>query len=251
MLEKLGTRKTLGTMCVVNLITCGVVSWFAQPPRKFEKRNDRRIPWKFFRDPIFVLTIFVHILNTLTINIPNGFGPDFSKALGFGAGTGAILLAANSGIGSLSRIGIGHIADKIGHQNTLSLGMMLTALATWILWLIGAKTEAKWMWYIFIIIHGLAGGAFSTLYSNVNIQVFGHEVYFTVTGVFSSARGVGYIAGVPLAGLIIGKVKDRATVPDEFTGMITYTGVLLLVGTLCMLAIRILDGRRKGWKWIS
>ena len=124
-----------------------------------------------------------------------GLGPDLSRALGYSAGTGVLFLALNNGIGSPPRIVIGLIADKIGHQNTLFIAMVITTFSTWILWLIGAKTGTKCMWLTFIL-HGLAGGAFPTLYGNVIIQLFGYEMYLESTGTFSCARGVGYLVGI-------------------------------------------------------
>lgn len=207
MLKKLGPRKTLGVLCSINLITCDIVACFAQPPRKVEARRVT-VPWKL-KKPVFILIILINPLSALTMNIPMGLGPDLSRALGYSAGTGALLLALNNGIGSPSRIAIGHIADKIGHQNTLSIAMIITTLSTWILWLIGAKTDTRCMWLTFIILRGLAGGAFPTLYGNVNVQLFSHEMYFASTGVFSCARGVGYLVGIPIAGAILGDVKNR------------------------------------------
>ncbi|OCL08831.1 MFS general substrate transporter [Glonium stellatum] len=250
MLKNLGTRKTLGLLSLINLSTCGTIAYFAQPPRKVKARC-ATVPWKFAKEPVFILTIFVNLLSTLAINIPMALGPDFSRALGYSAGIGALLLAVNNGIGSPSRIAIGHIADKIGHQNTLFVAMAIITLTTWILWLVGAMIGTKCMWLTFIIIHGLLGGAFSTLCGNVTVQLFGHEMYFASAGIFSCARGVGYLAGVPIAGAILGDVKDRDAIPQDFGGMIVYVGSLLLICTACILAVRILDGRKKGWKLIA
>lgn len=102
------------------------------------------------------------------------------------------------------------------------------------------------MWLTFIILHGLAGGVFPTLYGNANVQLFSHEMYFASTGVFSYARG-----GIPIAGAILGDVKTRDIVPQDLTRMIIYIGFLMLACTSCTPAVRILDGRGKGWKLIA
>lgn len=129
--------------------------------------------------------------------------------------------------------------------------MVITTLSTWILWLIGANTGTKCMWLTFITLHDLAGGVFPTLYGNANVQSFSHEMCFASTGVFSYARGVGYLVGIPIAGAILGDVKNRDIVPQGLTGMIIYIGFLMLVRTSCTFAVRILDGRGKGWKLIA
>ena len=241
MLKKLGPCKTLG-----NLITCDIVACFAQPPRKVETRRVT-VPWKL-KEPVFILTILINLLSALTMNIPMGLGPDLSRALGYSARTSALLLALNNGIGSPSKIAIGRIVDKAGHQGTLSIAMVITTLSTW---LIGAKTGTKCMWLTLIIPHGLAGGVFPILYGNVNVQLFSHEIYFASTAVFSCARGVGYLVGVPIAGAILGDVKDRDIVHQGFTRMIIHIGFLMLMCTSCTFAVRILDGKGKGWKLIA
>ena len=164
MLKKLGPRKTLGILCFINLITCGIVACFAQP----------------FQCPYNEYS--------------NGIRTRSQQALRYSAGTGVLLLALNNGTASSPGAAIGHIADKIGHQNTLSISMVIT-FSTWILWLIGAKTGTKCMWFTFVL-HGLAGGAFPTLYSNVIIQLFGYEMYLASTGTFGCTRGVGYLVSI-------------------------------------------------------
>jgi len=68
-------------------------------------------------------------------------------------------------------------------------------------------------------------------------------MYFASTGVFSCARGVGYLVGIPIAGTILGDVKDRDIVPQDFTGMVIYIGFLMLMCTSRTLAVPILDRR--------
>jgi len=111
MLKELGPRKTLGVLCF-NLITCDIVACFAQPPRKVEARRVT-VPQKLKKEPVFILSILINLLSTLTMNTPMRLGPGLSRALGYSAGTGAFLLALNNDIESPSRIAIGHITDKI------------------------------------------------------------------------------------------------------------------------------------------
>jgi hypothetical protein len=68
-------------------------------------------------------------------------------------------------------------------------------------------------------------------------------MYFASTGVFSYAQG-----GIPIAGAILGDVKNRDIAPQDLAGMIIYIGFLMLV---CTPAVWILDGRGKGWKLIA
>jgi MFS family permease len=161
----------------------------------------------------------------------------------------ATLLAIHNGTGSFSRILIGHFGDKMGHMNTLTAGMAITSLAAWTLWLNAAVNQARWAWYVFIAVHGLAGSVFSTLHANVSVQLFGNDVYFAVSGLISCARGVGYAAGSPLAGLIIGEAKTHEKSSKDFKMMIIYISSLLSACTICMITIRAIEASKKGWLW--
>lgn len=92
---------------------------------------------------------------------------------------------------------------------------------------------------------------FPTLYGNVNIQLFSHKMYFASAGVFSYARGVGYLVRTPIAGAILRDVKNRDIIPQDLTGIIIYISFLILVCTSYTFTVRILGGREKGWKLIA
>ncbi|KAF2497978.1 MFS general substrate transporter [Lophium mytilinum] len=249
MLENIGTRKTLGVLCATNAAVLAIATTFAQGPRKFAKRSTCRVPWPRFKEPIFLLAVLMTLFNALSISTPLQYGPDFSQSLGFSTTTAATLLAIHIGIGSFSRMLIGHFGDKIGYMNTLILGMAVTSLATWTFWLEAALNQIAWPWCVFIACHGSAGTVYSTLFTSLSVQLFGNENYIAVSGILGCARGIGYVAGSPLAGLILGEAQDHDKSSKDFKAMIIWTACLLSGCTVCLVVIQRIEARKRYRKW--
>ncbi|KAF2803477.1 MFS general substrate transporter [Mytilinidion resinicola] len=249
MLDNIGTRKTLGVLSAINAVILVIATIFAQGPRKFAKRSTCRVPLPIFEEPIFLLVILMTLFNTLSISVPFQYGPEFSQSLGFSATKAATLLAIHNGTGSCFGMLIGHFGDKIGHLNTLILGMAVTSLATWIFWLDAAVNQVAWPWYVFIACHGLAGSVYTTLIASLSVQLFGNENYIAVSGILGCARGVGYVAGSPLAGLVLGEAKGYEKSSKDFKAMIVWIAGLLSACTFCFFIIRSIEARKRCWKW--
>jgi MFS family permease len=249
MLEAVGTQATLGIYSVTSFVLCGTVSLLAQPPRKFERRSSHIVSWRDFKKPIFTLLFLANLIHPLTFATPMTFGPEFSDSLNFTNKMGSVLLAVNSAVGVPSRLVTGYVADKIGHLNMLLLATATYALGTWGLWLTAAHTHNGTLWIIFTVGHGVFNGAFNTVINSIQKELFGPEMYYSYNGAMTSIRGVGYVVGVPLAGSLVSLVKDSELTGDDFTKPIVYTGVLLAVSVLCMVGIRVVDTKKKGWAW--
>lgn len=88
----------------------------------------------------------------------------FSTTLGYTSAFAALLLAVNNGVNTISRIMLGALADYIGRQNMIVLGMLGSAASVWGLWLTAATGGGKGPWIAFVVGYGiLAGGIdFST-----------------------------------------------------------------------------------------
>lgn len=125
---------------------------------------------------------------------------------------------------------------------------MLSFLCVLIFWLVPALIAAKWMWILFSVLYGTFGSGYSTLYSSEIIEVFGKELYLVVNGYISVARGIGSLAGPPLAGVIMGQACVQEARPKEFIGMTILVALLLAIGSVALAAIRYLDARDSGWK---
>jgi MFS family permease len=248
--EAVGTRATLAIFAGIGVFIGIIVSILAQAPRKFEKRSIHVIGWKDFQKAEFTLLLLVNLVNPLTIAIPMTFGPDFSKALGFEMQMATILLAVNSAVGIPTRLANGYIADYIGHQNILLLSTALYMLGTWALWLTAAQTSNGTIWIAFTVIHGVFNGTFITVINSIQKHLFGAELYYPYNGAMTSMKGIGYVAGIPIAGHLVNRdKKDSDLKGEDFTKAIYYAGVVLAFNVLCQIGVRVVDGRKHGWKW--
>jgi hypothetical protein len=71
--------------------------------------------------------------------IPLMYMAEFSTAMGYSAGFGAILLAVLNGVNPVSRILMEFTADKAGRQNTLISSTLLSAITVCVLWAISVE----------------------------------------------------------------------------------------------------------------
>lgn len=91
--------------------------------------------------------------------VPLTFLTTFSTTLGYTSAFAALLLAVNNGVNTVSRIMLGALADYIGRQNMIVLGMLGSAASVWGLWLTAATSGGKAPWIAFVVGYGiLAGG---------------------------------------------------------------------------------------------
>ncbi|PSN68979.1 MFS general substrate transporter [Corynespora cassiicola Philippines] len=246
--ESIGTRKSLIVLAGINFLMCSLVSALAEPPRKYEKRIRSIATWRAFTNPVFSLLLVVNLMQPLVFAVPAMLGPEFSKALGYGPGFAAILLAINSAVGAPSRVILGFLADIFGHLNILMVGTAVFAFSTLTLWLSSAITQNKVLWILFIVAYGVVSGCFITTMNSVQKKLFGNELYYSYSGAITTVRGIGSIVGVPIAGALISQVDDSRLKGHHFTRPIVYVGSLVMVSLICLVAIRILDAIKTGWK---
>lgn len=111
--------------------------------------------WRAFKDPAFALLFIVNLLHPLTAAIPATFGPDFGEALGYSIKATSYWLALTNGVGIISRLCVGGLADRLGHQNMVMVATFVYALSTWTLWLIAAQTSNRGYWIAFNVLYGI------------------------------------------------------------------------------------------------
>jgi MFS family permease len=59
----------------------------------------------------------------------------FASSLAYSADTGALLISLSNGVNAISRIMMGHLADRVGRQNTMVVTLFLSGLTVFALWL--------------------------------------------------------------------------------------------------------------------
>ena len=110
-------------------------------------------------------------------------------------------------------------------------------------------------------------GGYNALLPTTITEVYGVQNYDAVNGSIYLIRGLGVIAGPPIAGAILGSHK-RGTVMSSNSGMslgtssaldllekrynelVVFTGVLLMGASVCVAYVRWGDAKEKGsWRW--
>ncbi|MFC1861394.1 MFS transporter [Chloroflexota bacterium] len=131
-----------------------------------------------------LVTIMVHI-------VPN------ATDLGISPISAANILAIIGGIGIVSRVTMGSIADRIGNRQAYIIGFIIMSAA--MLWLLTA-TEL-WMFYLFAVLYGLATGIV-VLGSPLTAEIFGLRSHGLILGVINLGHNTGAAIGPLLAGYI-------------------------------------------------
>lgn len=72
--------------------------------------------------------------------------------------SGAALLAINNAVNTVSRIGMGFVADKFGRQNTLVLSVLGSAITVVAFWLSSAHADDMALWITFVVTYGMFAG---------------------------------------------------------------------------------------------
>ncbi|TDL26423.1 MFS general substrate transporter [Rickenella mellea] len=175
-----------------------------------------------------------------------------TSVLAYPSSTGSLLLALNNGINSLSRAGMGILADRIGRQNTLVASVILSSLAVFGLWYDAARPR----FIAFVVLYGIYAGGYNALLPTTITEVYGVQNYNAVNGFIYFLRGLGAIFGAPIAGLILGSHSRTATtgssvfLQKRYNDLVIYDGALLTGASICVAYVRWLDARDKGgWKW--
>lgn len=178
--------------------------------------------------------------------VPLTFLPEFSASLGYTAAFGAALLAINNGLNAFSRVFMGFVGDFAGRQNTLIFTSIASALTVLAFWLVSATSSSTGPWIAFVVMYGLLGGGYASLFPTTVIEVFGRQAYASVNGFIYFVRGLGALWGSPVGGALLGSSEND---PSSFVRLIYYDFALLMICGCSVLSVRILDARQKGeWK---
>lgn len=126
------------------------------------------------------------------------------------------------------------IADKMGKINCLITASFFMLFLNLVFWL-GISVEYPKIMYAFSLLWGFNYGAFMSLCPSIvsivsNYYDFGKKystIYFIV--------GVGFLAGIPISGVIIGDSKK-----NNFINFMVYASILILISFVSLIALKII-----------
>jgi MFS family permease len=242
--DKYGIRSTLLVLGIIAGVTGLVIAAFSPPPRPCPRRSF--IPLGISKDAIFWLIVVVELTFGLAALVPYAFAPMISKSLGFSKNEIKSHVVILNAVGIPARIGLGFLRDRIGSQNATIVASALLALSNLLWWFSSAETNGKALWIAYLVIWGMGTSGFNTLVNAYTLDVFGSEGFFGLMGLIGVVRGIGSLAGAPLAGVMVGKGADS---PYDFERLAIFVTALLGVTVIAAIIARFLHGRRVGMKW--
>lgn len=158
----------------------------------------------------------------------------FAKASHFGpfvAASSAGLLSVINGTG---RGLVGWLSDRLGRKRTLVLVLVIAGVAQFgVLW--SGKAQILPLFLFFAFLNGFGGGAFYPLYAAMVPDYFGENNNAQNYGLVYTAKLVGGVGGVGIAGELVQKFG--------YTGTYTLAGVIAFVSAALVMLLR-QPGRR-------
>ncbi|KAG0347844.1 hypothetical protein BG004_006794 [Podila humilis] len=142
------------------------------------------------------------------------------------AKTGASLVGIFSGVNAASRILLGIAADSFGRFNVLALCTVLSGLSCFMFWL---NTHSMTMAVVFVVIYGINGGGFVSLFPVVAAEVLGVEKLAAAVGLLYSGNFFGNLLGTPIASAIVTASGGSYTWAIIFAGTAPILGAVLLL----------------------
>lgn len=190
------------------------------------------LDFSLFKNLHYTLIFISTNLFALVYLVPILLTPTYATSIvGLPASRGALMITIVSSVGIVSRILIGHLADRYGTLNATILCLLLSGLSSLLIWLHASHSFAILATFMFF--YGCFGGATIMLLPvAASKAVLGREVPSALGFVFF-AHTVGYLLGTPLVQFII--IESRGS----FEGAIVFVGVVNLVCAGVMLVARV------------
>ncbi|KAG9218640.1 hypothetical protein CCMSSC00406_0001246 [Pleurotus cornucopiae] len=256
LLDRYGIRWALRVLGIWNFVAGIPVSWVVKHRPGLGTRGRTRLDLRLVTSEFQSLAAFLQAAGNI---IPVYYLSSYCVAvLNYPRSMGSLLLAINSGVNSVSRISMGILADRIGRQNTLIAGVMLSSLSVLAVWYNAPRAQ----FVAFTVLYGIYAGGYNALLPTTITEIYGVQDYASVNGFIYFIRGLGSIGGAPIAGVILGSHKRGGNAADlasqldghllrkRYNDLIIYSGVLLAAAGLCVTYVRWLHARARGqWSW--
>ncbi|KAJ6609564.1 major facilitator superfamily domain-containing protein [Mycena sp. CBHHK59/15] len=243
LLDRVGVRWALRVLGLWNLAVGVPVACVVKRRPGFGGAGQTRMTMGLVRRGTFLYQALGAFLQAAGNVIPLYYMTSYSvSVLAYSASTASLFLAINSAVNSVSRIGMGVLADAVGRQNTMISGVFLSALSVLALWYDAPRARLR----------GVRRGYNALLPTTIS-EIYGVDHYARVTGAVYFVRGLGNLLGAPIAGVLLGShartgvgAVGMQQLQGGFEKVVMYDGVLLLAAGVCVAYVRWLDARDKG-----
>ncbi len=166
------------------------------------------------------------LLMSLALFVPFVFLVPFAEDHGIGEVAAAALVGLIGGASIAGRLGIGVVADRVGHLGAFRACYLVIG-ASFAVWLAG---EAYGLLVVFAVVLGVGYGGFIALSPAVIAGLFGTEGLGGLIGLCYTAAAFGGLLGPPVAGLLIDATSYRWAIASSMILGLASWAVLGLVG---------------------
>ncbi|KAI0003801.1 major facilitator superfamily domain-containing protein [Russula compacta] len=253
LITRFGVPVTLRILGVWNLAICVPISFVI---RGHPAYTPVRPSLELAKRGAFILQLLAAFLQAAGNVIPLYYLTTYSVyVLDLTPTTASMLLAVNNAVNSLSRAGMGLMADYVGRQNTMIGCVVFSGITVFAFWLDASYTR----FLTFVVFYGMCSGGYSSLLPTTIAEIYGKEHYSSANAAIYSIRGLGSLLGAPVAGALLGtqpqsghQGKASAQLMRRFNTIAVFDGLLLAGAGVCVVFVRWFDARAKGkWKWIA
>lgn len=235
--------RTLGALgLVLSVASCLLITPHPQTARLLAADVSTRtlINFPVLKSPRLLLHMLCGLLQSLAYLIPTFYMSSYGTTLGFTAAQGALFIGVNNIVNAVAKVALGYVADRsIGRFNMLILCCVASTVTVFALWLV--PTRATFL--AFVVLYGVTSGPIISLLPTSMVELFGSQVYHSVTAFLFLSRGVGNALGAPVAGVLLEQSTQSPAGPASYRSVILYTGVALASSTLCAGVLRVLHKR--------
>jgi MFS family permease len=141
-----------------------------------------------------------------------------------------------NGSSAIGRIAMGFVSDKVGPINALTSSTLVAAATILLIWTF-AKTDA--VMFVFSVAYGLSCGAYLSSTVSVSVAICGLNRLAAVAGLLYAGMAIGSLIGSAVAGTIL----DNLGHGSNYTGVILWAGLTMLVGSVILVGLRFKTSR--------
>jgi MFS family permease len=225
-----GWSMRISAFIILFLLLIAILTVKARFPRPKGKKSSSAQLLHPFTEPAFLLTLLGYMLLTYGVFIPINYIIVEAVANGMGPSLASYLVPMLNAASLFGRLLAGFVSDKLGRYNVFIVMCIAAGILVLALWIPAAATAPT---IVFAIFFGFASGAYVSLSPALIAQISPLKDIGYRTGLLFLFASVGGLTTSPIAGAI------RQHGGGSYTDTKIFSGVLLLGGTLFIIAARV------------
>lgn len=205
------------------------------------------VDWRVAKSRKFAAQALAGAAQAAAYYTPVFFLSSMAKTYGFSAVEGANFIAISNACNAISKILAGFIADRYGRLRVLLVLTIMTTTAIFVFMLpatlVQDRHTGQALFITSVITYGLFASPYVALFPASLVDLFGAKEFAIVNGALYMARGLGTLAGYPIAGAIVRRQPGGDQDPSVYWGVSVLVGLLMMIAT-CSTGWIIVEARR-------